>query len=609
HVNRGATYILVYSILGAFYLVVYAGIHRLLPANSSIETLLNTLLIFILATIFIPINRRVQKMVDTVFYGGWYDYRSAVRQITQGLEQITDLRELARTVGDRLVSTLRLQDTCVFLRDSNGVFSVTEVSPRNGLSEQISANLPVLPMSSLQYLLNMGESGGISSMREALSGVSLTKEEYQLLNSEQVHLWLPIIGHGQVQGYLALGPKFGGDIFSGEDMDILRVIAWQIAPVMENIHLLTQLREHAAELEQRVQERTSELHEEKERVEAILASVGDGVIVTDLNGNIVTVNSAFEKQCGYSASYLKGQKFYAQLAQYNDAGVLDDMQATLKRGEDWGGELLYPRNGSKPYNIQLTIAPVYNQGDQMIGYVGSQRDITQERELNRLKDQFISDVSHELRTPATNLSLYIELMEHGPEGKRVDYLNILKGQTTLLVKLIEDILDLSRLEMGKSKKIRFTPVDLNLLTEQVVTALLPMAEASGLSLDFAPQTDLQTVYGEQNQLARVITNLVSNSIRYTLEGKVSITTYNQDHHVCLQVQDTGIGIDPEDQPYLFDRFFRGRQVRQSKIHGTGLGLAIVKEIVDLHEGNIQFDSEVGKGTTFQVWLPVYQDPS
>lgn len=603
HVNRGATYIMVYSILAAFYLVLYATIHRWLPVTFVEEPFINTLLVIVLANLFIPLRRYVQKFVDIIFYGGWYDYRFAINHITQGLEQVTDLKVMAQMISERLVRTLRLEDTCVFLRDGAGSFSVIEVAPRSDLNAMTSLSFPVLPMSSLTYLLKMGEKGGRSSMRDALTEVILTPEEAQLLNSEQVHLWVPIIGHGEIQGYLALGPKYGGDVFSGEDLDILRLVAWQVASVIENIHLLTRLRQHAADLEQRVYERTAELYDAKERVEAILASVGDGVIVIDLDGNIVTLNAAFEEQSGFPAADLVSKNYFAFLGEYNDSNILYKMRAGLDQGEVWIGELFQQRKDGSAFNIQLTIAPVYNQNKKMIGYVGSQRDITKQRELDRLKNQFISDVSHELRTPATNLSLYLELLEHAPEERRSDYIQVLKSQCRLLVKLVEDILDLSRLEMGKSKKIEFTTVNLNQLTEQVIIAHRPVADASQLELLFQPDAELMLILGEQNQLARVVTNLVSNSIRYTSEGGVYVRTYNGHYQVCLEVRDTGIGIDAEDQKHLYERFYRGKQVRQSKIHGTGLGLAIVKEIVDLHDGSIQVQSLPGKGTIFRVWLP------
>jgi two-component system NtrC family sensor kinase len=603
HVNRGATYILVYSILGSFYLVLYFILHRILPLTMAEEPLVNTVLVLVLASVFVPLHQWVKRIVDTVFYGGWYDYRSAVVQITQGIEQVTDLKTLARTIGERLVKTLRLEDTCVFFSDLKGDFSVIEVSPKERAGEESPLSIAALPRSSLEYLLNVGEVEK-SSLRKALSEISLTPEEHQLLNSEQVHLWIPIIGYGQVEGFLALGPKFGGDVFSGEDLDILRVVARQLGPVIENIHLLNRLRQHANELEQRVKERTDELHDAKERVEAILASVGDGVIVTDLSGEILTVNAAFEDQTSYRSEELVGQNLLQFLSEQNEPRILDEMRKILQKGDVWRGELINRRKGGAPYDIHLTMAPVRDQNRKMVSYVGSLRDITRQKELDRLKDLFVSDVSHELRTPTTNISLYLELLESATMEKRNEYLAVLKEQGQLLRRLVEDILDISRLAIKKSEKSDFMPVNLNLLAEQVVTAHQPMAETSGVALDFKPEPELPYIFGDEGQLTRVITNLVSNALRYTIQGQVIVSTYLSEKDICLEVQDTGIGIDPDDRPHLFERFYRGKQVRQTKIHGTGLGLAIVKEIIDLHQGFIDLQTEIDKGSTFTIRFPI-----
>ena len=161
--------------------------------------------------------------------------------------------------------------------------------------------------------------------------------------------------------------------------------------------------------------------------------------------------------------------------------------------------------------------------------------------------------------------------------------------------------------MTPSKKIEFSAVDLNALTSEVIKVHLPLADHAGLALIFDPEKNLNPVRAEPNQLARVITNLMANAIRYTPNGSVCLHTFRDNGRVCLQVQDTGMGIDREDIPHLFERFYRGQKVRQSPIPGTGLGLAISKEIIDLHDGELEVESEPGKGSTFSVWLPVAEE--
>jgi PAS domain S-box-containing protein len=602
HVNRGATLLLVFSILVAIYMLLSYLLNRIVPAANNSEPFIDMFMVLCLAICIVPIHRQVQRVVDTAFYGGWYDYRSAVTQITWGLEQITELKLLAETVSERLAKTLRLEDTCVFLCDINGDFSVIEVAPHTRISTNPRPQIPTLPRSSLQYLLKIGREEK-ASLARALTVVTLSEEEKQLLNSEQVHLWVPIIGHGQVKGFLALGQKYGGDIFSAEDMDILRIVARQISPVIENIHLVTQLRQYATDLEKRVAERTAELHDAKERVEAILSSVGEGVFVTDLNLQIQAINTALERQSGYSETELQGKHLTYLLADENNPQQLEELQAKLKQSDTWIGELLSKRKNETQYDIQLTIAPVHDQNGTVVSFVGSQRDITHQKELDRLKDIFVADVSHELRTPTTNINLYLDLLDNAPQEKAPKYMAVLKEQGLLLRKLVEDILDLSRLTVGKTKKSEFVPIDINLLAEQVVTAHNAWAEASSIELEFSPQKVLPVIFGDRNQISRVITNLVSNSLQYTNVGKITVRTYEEGGNVMVEVSDTGVGIDPEDIDHIFERFYRGKQVRQSKIPGTGLGLAIVREIVDFHGGTIEVESNINNGTRFVIGFP------
>jgi two-component system phosphate regulon sensor histidine kinase PhoR len=602
HVNRGATFILVFSLLSVLYAVLYWIINSL-PSIAGSGFLSTTIVVLIMSIVFPALFRRAQRIVDTAFYGSWYDYRSAVSQITQGLEQITDLSELGKTVSHRLVKILQLEDACLFLKDLEGGFSVIEVAPTPGTGETNKLAFTALPKNSLSYLLNIGVTGK-TALRNALSEVKLSPEEKQLLDSDQIYLWVPVIGHGQVLGLLALGSKLGGDVFSGEDMDIMRIVSRQLGPLIENIHLVTRLRQYAAELEQRVEERTAELHAEKERVEAVLSSVGDGVFVTDLKGRILTANRAFEDQSGFSESEVIGQPMYAFLDSQDELDRSFEIQEALRSESSWSGELFAHRKGGRSYDVNLTLEPFRDQKGEILGYVGSQRDITQYKELERLKDQFILEVSHELRTPVTNMGLFAELMERGKPEKKAEYMAILKSEINLLMKMIEDILDLSRLEVGKYKKSSFTEVDLNLLVDQVVAAHQPLAQESGLDLSFYPDIDLPRISGDQNQIARVLTNLLSNAIRYTPSGYVRVRTYTQDSGVWVEVEDTGIGIDSVDFPHIFERFYRGQKVSQSKIIGSGLGLAIVNEIVQLHDGRVDWVSKSGEGSTFRVWFPV-----
>ncbi|MBX3056690.1 MAG: GAF domain-containing protein [Anaerolineae bacterium] len=226
-------------------------------------------------------------------------------------------------------------------------------------------------------------------------------------------------------------------------------------------------------------------------------------------------------------------------------------------------------------------------------------------ELDQLKSRFISEVSHELRTPITNLGLYMDLLAQSKPERQAYYMEVLRRQTDRLTQLVEDILSLSRLELGRDK-IELKPVDLNGVVRTAVTSLSLRVAEAGLTLTQKLQPDLPPVHGEPIQLSLVVSHLLHNAIQFTPVGGIVVRTGLNEAGtaVYLQVMDTGAGIPQADRPHLFERFYRGQRATQSNIPGTGLGLAIVKEVADLHGGDIEVESVEGEGTTFTVWLPV-----
>ncbi len=224
-------------------------------------------------------------------------------------------------------------------------------------------------------------------------------------------------------------------------------------------------------------------------------------------------------------------------------------------------------------------------------------------ELDRLKSKFISDISHELRTPITNMNVYLDLLEKGKPEKRDRYKQILKQETQRLTHLVENIFDESR-QTGHLHQAQYTLVNLNDVVDEVVANYQSQIEAKNLELICTLDQELPVVFGEPSQLARVVTNLLVNAINYTPAGSVQIRTFHNPESIHLQVEDTGVGIDQEDMPHLFERFYRGQNASQSTIPGTGLGLGVVQEIVGLHHGEIQVTNCLQGGALFDVRLPV-----
>lgn len=227
------------------------------------------------------------------------------------------------------------------------------------------------------------------------------------------------------------------------------------------------------------------------------------------------------------------------------------------------------------------------------------------RELDSIKSKFIEDVSHELRTPITNINLYLDLWTHGKPENRTRYEAVLRENTRRLIHLSEAVLRVTHMNLFKGD-VLLSPVDLNDVVMAVVTNYQPQAAAAGLALHYEPTPNLPLVSAETARLQQAITCVVDNAIRYTSAGQVQIcfVVNEKQRRVYVQVTDTGMGFEMAERPYLFKQFYRGKNVGQLNMPGIGLGLYIAKEIMDLHGGGIEAESQLGEGSTFHLWLPI-----
>jgi signal transduction histidine kinase len=234
--------------------------------------------------------------------------------------------------------------------------------------------------------------------------------------------------------------------------------------------------------------------------------------------------------------------------------------------------------------------------------------LEQARSADRVKSEFVSNVSHELRTPLTNLKLYLGLLTRGQPDKHQTYIDTLHREAGRLQDLIEGLLDLSRLDLGKLQA-NLQPTDLNLLVGTLVTDRGALAADRGLILDVELDERLPPALADPQLIEQVLTNLLTNAINYTPSGgqiglRTGVAEAEGRSWATVNVADTGPGITKKDRAHLFERFYRGQVGRASHAPGTGLGLAICKEIMDRHDGRITLESQVGQGSTFTVWLAI-----
>jgi two-component system sensor histidine kinase ResE len=404
------------------------------------------------------------------------------------------------------------------------------------------------------------------------------------LPDTRCELAVPLVIAGETVGVLDVQSNRAEGLAQA-DLEMLQVLAAQVAISFANARLFAEVRAHAAQLEARVTARTAEIRSQKERTEAILRSVADAVVVLDLEGELVLTNPVAQ-------TLLEGPKSSEVLAQigrlHAQGGVVSE-QVEL-------GELTF----------QALASPV-KLGDLAVGTVIVLRDISRLRELDRLKSQFVATVSHELRTPLANIKLYLSLLRRGREDRREQYLGVLEQEAGRLGDMIEDLLNLSRLE-SRAQVEGVELVELRPMLEQVVENHRPSFQAKDLKVEVVGESG-ETVPANRNQLIQVFTNLLSNAINYTAPGGwvrlcvEGVVDVGGEPMMGVAVQDNGPGIPDEDLPYIFERFYRGSLARVHHIPGSGLGLSIVSEILKRHGGQVRVSSTVGGGSTFTVYLP------
>ncbi|MGH7263379.1 MAG: PAS domain S-box protein, partial [Candidatus Rokuibacteriota bacterium] len=346
-------------------------------------------------------------------------------------------------------------------------------------------------------------------------------------------------------------------------------------------------------------------YEARFQLAAIVESSDDAIIGWAPDLTITSWNPGAERVYGYSAAEARGRPFSILVpADRRDevAGLIE----RLGRGEHVQHyETVRIRRDGQPIDVSLTISATRDEVGRVTGFSTIARDITERKTIERLKDEFIGTVSHELRTPLTAIRGHLELVLEGDAGPigplQREFLGIADQNTERLGALINDLLDVEKLEAGKMRMAR-DPVDLAAVLREVVSTFRLQAERKGLAFRAAIDDGL-VVAGDRDRLIQVFVNLVSNAIKYTPRGEVGITASREDGQPSIVVHDTGIGMSAEEQKQLFTKFFRSQAPVVRDAGGTGLGLVIAKGIVEGLGGRILVESRPGQGTRFSVLFP------
>lgn len=349
-----------------------------------------------------------------------------------------------------------------------------------------------------------------------------------------------------------------------------------------------------------LQQMIQEISAERRKIEAIVSGMIDAVVATDRDGHIILLNRAAEDMLHLIRAYSLGRSARELLPAGRLTSMLEDATA---RGRVTAEEL--PPGLMVDRVVEAHCAPIRSDQGEVIGAVAVLRDVTELRHTERLRRELTANVSHELRTPLTSIKGFAETLLDGAmkdEDTCRRFLTIIDSEADRLVKLVDDLLDLSHLE-SKRATLELKPVDLTGLISQTVDKLRPLAEGAGLVLHQVVPGHLE-IAADPDRLEQVLTNLIDNAIKYTPPGgQVEVRVQPTNGEVEVSVADTGRGIRAEDLPHVFERFYRADRSRTRGSGGTGLGLAIAKHIVEAHGGRISVHSRLDEGTTFTFTLP------
>lgn len=353
----------------------------------------------------------------------------------------------------------------------------------------------------------------------------------------------------------------------------------------------------------------NKLISEQNKIEAIIRNIADGVIATDKDNNVLFVNEQSERWFSLKNEQVQNQDLENVISNENLMSLIQ--KSTQKEDiESIDISINAPLQSSPESTVKkilkATSAPVIDAKNQNIGVVTTLRDITKEKEIDKMKSELMSVVSHELRTPLTSIQGFTQLILEVGEGlsdRVLEFLDIIINESDRLLHIINDFLDLSKIESGRIELTK-APFDLVGSVSNVIFTINSQLSQKNISLTTNFPNKNPIVYADPHLIGQVLVNLVGNAIKYSPpESEVTMSIeQKEDKKYWVSISDTGYGIPQEELDHIFEKFFRVRTESTSEISGTGLGLSIVKEILDQHGEEIYVESEVGKGSTFRFSL-------
>ncbi|MDZ5472480.1 ATP-binding protein [Bacillus sp. 31A1R] len=352
-------------------------------------------------------------------------------------------------------------------------------------------------------------------------------------------------------------------------------------------------------LARNLQEMVKSQEIQQDRLETLIENMGSGLILIDSRGFINLINRSYKEVFNVGSKEYLNKLYYDVIKHKEISEMVEEIFMTEQKLRK---QVVIPIGIERRY-FEVYGVPIIGTNDVWKGILLVFHEITEIKKLEQMRKDFVANVSHELKTPVTSIKGFSETLLDGAmedQGTLEAFLNIILKESDRLQSLIQDLLDLSKIEQ-QGFNLSLQEFDLVEALNEVIAILQGKASEKGINLKLHASVDKMILEGDLYRIKQIFINLINNAISYTPnDGEVSITLFEKQSKVYTQVKDTGIGIEKEEISRIFERFYRVDKARSRNSGGTGLGLAIVKHLVEAHKGNITVDSEVGKGTTFTI---------
>ncbi len=416
-----------------------------------------------------------------------------------------------------------------------------------------------------------------SGRAEIVPDVTADKDFVRIASNTQSQLAVPVMREDRVVAVITVENKrLNG--FTQAHLDFVEKLATRAGVAIDNARLYDET-----------------LHE-REKLALILSNTVDVVIVVGPDDRLILINeSAVAALRLYPHETYVGRNFFEAI---DHSPLLEAFRRVRVFGESTVEEIVMPNERS----FHATFKP-----NEALGWIIVMHDITPFKEMDRLKSELIATVSHDLKQPLSVMNGYIELlqMQNAIQPHGMHSVQMVRRSIQNMRQLIDDLLDLAKIESGV--QLNLQPVQVHNVINDCIESLWPAAQNKSMTITTETNGSLPLVQADYMRLRQILINLISNAVKYTPpEGWVKIRAEQRGSTLRVFIQDNGLGISPEDQVYIFDRFYRVRRPETDSIEGTGLGLAIVKTLVEAHGGQIGLESHLGEGSTFYVTLPLAQ---